>query len=147
MPVQPQGTPIWVGLALDPEDLSAGFVEHPLVNELVDGLRHLESRVQLDQSLRPEEALLELILDELADSLVANGQEAPDEVAVLLDQAVSQTKNVHGFPHPDHVSKQTMAGAEGSTPVRGRIWFLLELRIRELWHQNPKLKSGCRVIL
>jgi hypothetical protein len=84
-----------IGPALDPEGVTAGLVKHAIVDQLIDRLDHLQSGIQLDEGLGPEEALIELALHHLAGALVANGQEAPDKVAIPIDQAVSQNEDVH----------------------------------------------------
>jgi hypothetical protein len=99
--VQPQPTPDWIARALDSENLAAGLVQDPSFHRFVNRLGQLEARVELDKGVRPKKALLELLFHYLADALVADGQEAPDEVAVLVHEAIPEAKHVHGTYSPN----------------------------------------------
>ncbi len=77
------------------EDLPAALVQEPLADEVVDRPARLEGGVELHDRVRPEEPLLELALDALADALVADDDEAPRVVGVVVDQALSELEDVH----------------------------------------------------
>ena len=54
------------------EDRAAPCVEHALVHELVDRSRRLESRIELDERLGPEESRVKLRIDPRANPLVVD---------------------------------------------------------------------------
>jgi hypothetical protein len=89
-----------LGALVAAEDLAAGLVQNAFVDEPIDCSTGLEGGVQLNDRIRPEESGRELLLHAGADALVANHDEAPREVRVVLDEAVSQVKDVHLVPAP-----------------------------------------------
>src|SRR4051812_25055303 len=81
---------------VDPEDLAAFLVEQPLRNELIDQPARLERRVELQWRIGPQESRIELRLDMSANSVVLDRQEGPRVFAVVTDQLISESEDVHG---------------------------------------------------
>ena len=69
-------------------------VEDALLDEVRQRAR-LERRVQLDQGLGPEHAVVEELVDVLADPRVADLDEAADVGRVVSDQSVADGEGIH----------------------------------------------------
>jgi hypothetical protein len=81
-------------------------VQHSGGDQLLDCAARLERGVQLDDRLRPEQALLELVIDVAGDSRVADVDEAPREVRVVVDETLAQIENVYG---PDSLTTSLLS--------------------------------------
>jgi hypothetical protein len=74
-----------VGRLASPEDFGRPRMEDLFGDELVDRASRFESRVELDDRLRPEQAGIQLFVDALGDPFVADDDEAAGEVRVVAD--------------------------------------------------------------
>jgi hypothetical protein len=86
MPVELQAPTGHVALGLNPEDLATLRVQHVRINQVVDVAAGLERGVQLNQWLRPQEALGQLLVYEVSNALIADRYEAGRVLGVVLDQ-------------------------------------------------------------
>jgi hypothetical protein len=85
-----------VGLRLVPtEDRAAALMQEAFVDEVVDRPSGLEGRVQLHYWVRPQEAFCKLAIDTLADSLVADNDEAACVVGEVIDETSTKIEDVH----------------------------------------------------
>jgi hypothetical protein len=71
---------------LDPEDRAALRVQGPVVDQLVDPRSWLERRIQLNDRLRPQQTVAELLLNVLPDAATADGEETVGVGGVLVDE-------------------------------------------------------------
>lgn len=83
------------GALVPTEDLAAALVKDAFIHELIDRPARLESGVQLNDRMRPEQPCRELFVHTRADLLVANHHEAPREVRVVVDEPLPKTEDVH----------------------------------------------------
>jgi hypothetical protein len=83
-----------LGLA-DSEDAAALVMERPVGDELVNESARLKRRIQLERRLRPQRAALDLRLDVFADAFVADREEALGVPSVVIDELISERKDVH----------------------------------------------------
>jgi len=80
----------------------------------LDPATGLEARADLDQGLRPQQPLADLLVDGLADALIADPDEALDVAGVVVDQVVAEREDVH--------TDLSCAGLSGPP---GHLWQLV----------------------
>lgn len=68
------------------EDLGAALMYESRVDKFFDGPAGLERGIQLDNRIRPEKSLFELMVDVLGDALVTDDDEATRVVGVVVDE-------------------------------------------------------------
>lgn len=85
-----------IGLRLaKPEDRPGRRMQHPFLNQLLDGSSRRERGIQTDPRMRPQLARVESLLNTGPDSLVADPHEARGVLAVGVDEALAQLEDVH----------------------------------------------------
>ena len=63
--------------------MPALLVQHPIIDELIDGRARLKGGIQLDERLGPEQPRAQLLIDALSDAQVADPDEAPDVLGIV----------------------------------------------------------------
>ena len=81
------------GLRLDLKDIPALPVEESLVHKLVDPLAWLERGIQMNQRIGPEQARIDFPFHKGANPIVLDLDETPDVVGILVDEAISKSKD------------------------------------------------------
>ncbi len=69
-------------------------------DQIVDPGAWLEAGVELQQRIRPQQAVAQFVVDHLPDARITDRDEAPDVGAIVIDQPVAQRKCVHGVLLP-----------------------------------------------
>jgi hypothetical protein len=80
---------------VEPKDLAAGGMEGAVGDQFVDGAAGLESGVELQERLGPERAVVERVFDPAFDPLVGDFDEAAGVVGVVVDEPLTEIKDVH----------------------------------------------------
>jgi hypothetical protein len=70
-------------------------MQKTFVDEVVNRPARLEGRVELHHGLRPEKAFRELAIDALADSIIADDDEASRVVGEVIHEALTEFEDVH----------------------------------------------------
>ena len=86
-----------VGLAVAGEVLGAVGMEDAAIDQLSDGGSGFVGRVEMEQGVGPEFALVELFRDEGFDAGVADAEEAFDVGAVVLDDFIAELEDVEAI--------------------------------------------------
>lgn len=73
-------------------DAGTVLVQHALLDEFTDRLAGLDSRVELDQRLRPEFPGSEAVFDKALDSIVAELNEAAVAGRIVSDELIAESK-------------------------------------------------------
>ena len=62
-----------------------------------EGIAGLKGRIELYERVGPQEPTVHLLPHEPMDALVADGQEAADVAAMVLNDALAEVEDVHGL--------------------------------------------------
>ncbi len=73
-------------------------MEVAAADEVIEGLTGFEGGVHLDEGVGPEEAVVEVVVDEGPDAWVLDGQEALDVVPVLVNDLCAEIEDVQDVP-------------------------------------------------
>ena len=77
------------------EDGPTALVQDPVRDELVDRATRLKGRVQLHDRLWPQKAFGELVVYVIRYPRIADVDETPREVRVVVDKTPPELENVH----------------------------------------------------
>jgi hypothetical protein len=82
-----------------PEDVPVTRLQQALADKLADRPAGREARIERQPRLRPLVAVGHPVIDVLLDRLVVDVDETAGELPVVLDQPVTDLKDIHACPH------------------------------------------------
>ena len=121
-------------------------MEDALGDEGVDRRAPLERGVQLEERFRPEEAVLQVAVDSRADRLVADREEALDVGAVITDELVAESEDIHEDQYllsACGVVREVVAGALGKRlgEARGKLKTCSQLSSKAQDRAGPPFRA------
>ncbi len=99
------------------KDLRTGWMEHPLINQLIDRASRLKYGIHLDQWLRPEHAITkQFLLDILLYARITNLDKTANIRGVVSDEFLTQIKNIHALISSSNAKVALLAAIAKSAP-------------------------------
>jgi hypothetical protein len=102
------------------EDAAALRVQFTLSDQFVDRLAGLEGRVELDERLGPQHSLIELAIDELSESRLADVDEAAGVAGVVVNKLSAEAENIQRNGSIAHRDVLGWATSNSRGPARRR---------------------------
>ena len=83
------------GRFLDAEYLLAERMQNPLGYQVIDPFPGLKVGIELDKRVRPKDAITQLLLHVIANTLILNFDKTLDVGGIVLDEMVAKRKDIH----------------------------------------------------
>jgi len=96
MPMESKRASVVIFICFDAKNPGAFRVQDFLLDELFNPLSCLKRRIHLNERIRPQKSLGQVIVHVFSNPIIFDIDETLDIIGIILYQPVSQSKHIHG---------------------------------------------------